>query len=45
MVYTSNPPQWDETWVCHSCKIKIDERIHGSMPLDYSWLKDYKEVK
>lgn len=43
-VYASNPPQWDETYVCHKCKVKRKERIHSvSSCLQYR-LDDYRDV-
>jgi hypothetical protein len=41
MIYASNPPQWDDTYVCHTCKIKVNKREYAP---NYSWLNDYKEV-
>ena len=43
MVYTSNPVQWDDVYVCHKCKEKITIREHGELPLDTSFLNNYPE--
>ena len=29
MIYTSNPPQWDDVYVCDKCKTKETIREHG----------------
>lgn len=42
--YTSNPVQWDETWVCDKCKIKHLEREHGQLPPDFSYTENYEKV-
>lgn len=28
-VYTSYPPQWDEVWICESCRVRKTVRVHG----------------
>jgi uncharacterized protein with PIN domain len=30
-VYETEPPTWDETWVCDNCKIKKKRRVHSQM--------------
>ena len=43
VIYTSYPPQWDETYACHTCKRKESKRVSGkNMFTDYSFLNDYK---
>lgn len=29
VIYTSNPAQWDETYVCDTCRTKKEIRVHG----------------
>ena len=44
IVFASNPPQWDITFVCHSCKVKKRVRIRGRdhvYPID---LSEYENV-
>ncbi len=41
IVYTSYPEQWDDTWVCHDCKVKHHERAIAELPPDDS---DYRAV-
>lgn len=45
-IYCSNPPQWDEVWVCHKCKLKRTIRIVGSGTLHNSKidLSEYLEI-
>jgi len=43
-VYTSNPVQWDDTYVCHRCKVRINKREHGALPPNYSWVDEYKKL-
>ena len=42
VVYTSYPAQWDDVYVCHNCKRKVNKREHGKRLPDYSYLEDYK---
>jgi hypothetical protein len=42
MVFLTYPVQWDDTYVCDSCKIKEKIGNRGEMPPDYSYLEDYK---
>ncbi len=44
IIYTSYPPQWDETWVCRGCKKKRVKRVYGESEPDYSWAKDYNNI-
>lgn len=44
MTYTSNPPQWDEVYVCHKCKTKKTVRVHAQLPPDDSYLDNYTEL-
>lgn len=44
IIYTSIPAQWDDTYVCDNCKVKINKRERGVMPTDYSYLSDYKSL-
>lgn len=42
----SNPPQWDEVWICRGCRLKktqhvIGERKQAGPPAD---LDQYKEI-
>ena len=41
IIYNSFPQQWDDTWVCHDCKVKHHERVMAELPTDYS---DYRAV-
>lgn len=41
-VYTSYPPQWDDTPVCHGCQIKKVIRRHGQLPPNMDYLDSYK---
>jgi len=38
MIYASNPPQWDELYICEKCKLKKTVRVHGTIDQreDYS---------
>ncbi len=45
LVYSSNPPQWDEVWICRTCKKKRTVRVYGELPEDYLWVRDYEEIK
>jgi hypothetical protein len=44
IVYTSYPPQWDVTYVCHKCKTKrtVREREEIDLSETSSW-RDYEE--
>jgi hypothetical protein len=44
LVYLSNPPQWDDVYVCDNCKTKKKIREYGTPIIDYSYLEDYKEI-
>jgi hypothetical protein len=44
IVLTSNPPQWDETWVCSACKLKKVVRVAGE-PYIKSDFRDYRQVR
>ncbi len=45
IVYISYPAQWDETWVCHGCRLrkKIRETISGE-PLN-NWMLTYDLIQ
>ncbi len=43
-VYTSYPPCWDETWVCHNCELKKTVREHGKLPDTPPDISDYEDV-
>lgn len=43
IIYTSYPEQWDDVYICESCKEKKTIREHGKLPPDYSFTKDYHE--
>ncbi len=43
-VMTSNPCQWDETFACLSCRVKLVKRMTDPEPFDYSFLKEYKDI-
>ena len=43
IVYTSNPAQWDDVYICENCKEKKTIREHGQLPLDYSFTNNYPE--
>ena len=44
ITYTSNPPQWDEVYVCDNCKTKKIIREHGIIydPTGGRNLEEYK---
>lgn len=45
MVFTSNPPQWDEVWVCHTDKIRLAVRVHGENVKDLAIdIAKYRDV-
>lgn len=44
VVYTGNPPQWDEVLVCHRCRVKKTVRVRDLPYADLSWLEDYREA-
>ena len=44
IIYTSYPKQWDDVHVCDECKIKINERRHGTLPPNFDYLKDYTQL-
>lgn len=44
MVLTSNPPQWDETWICPVCKIKKVVRVSAPL-VTHDYLEDYRSVQ
>lgn len=44
-VYCTHPPQWDETYVCHYCKIKTKIRMHQEIPFRSNDIDNYKEIK
>ena len=31
LTYTTDPPQWDDVYVCDACKTKEVVRVHGSI--------------
>lgn len=31
IVYASNPPQWDDVYICEECKTKHSVRVHWKM--------------
>lgn len=43
--YTSNPVQWDDVYVCDTCKIKKTIREHGAVydPTGGRNITEYKE--
>jgi hypothetical protein len=43
MVYLSNPPQWDEVYVCRHCETKETVREYGSLPPDNSFANNFIE--
>jgi NAD-dependent SIR2 family protein deacetylase len=45
LVYLSNPPQWDNVYVCDNCKTKKTIREYGEPIIDYSYLEEYEEIK
>lgn len=45
MVYTSNPVQWDNVYICRKDKVKKTVRVHANSPPDYSFVDNYEEVK
>jgi len=44
VVFTSDPPQWDEVWICEKCKVKRTVRV-CSNKWAYPEVSDYKELK
>ena len=46
-IYTSNPPEWDETNVCHKCRKKTVVRVHGEEVRfeNYDYLEDYEYIQ
>lgn len=46
IVYPTDPPQWDEIWVCHKCKLKKTIRVYGASTLDSREidLSEYHEI-
>ncbi len=44
IIYTSHPAQWDETYVCHHCRVKVAVRCMGKPHPDLSWLNGYEQV-
>jgi hypothetical protein len=48
VIYTSNPAQWDDVYVCHYCRKKRYIRKHGiatQLEKDREMVKDYEEIK
>jgi hypothetical protein len=45
VVYTTAPPQWDEVFVCHPCRIKKTVRQPGYPMSIPSLLDSYREVE
>lgn len=43
ITYTSYPAQWEDTYICESCKEKKTVREHGISQDDYSFIKKYPE--
>ena len=43
MVYTSNPPQWDDVYVCENCKIKKTVRVYGENLINQNY-NNFKEI-
>lgn len=41
-VMTTNPPQWDELFVCHQDKVKMAIRRHGEAQPHKPTLSDYE---
>jgi hypothetical protein len=44
IILTSWPVQWDDTYVCHECKIRKNVRVSGSTGPDYTFLGSYKTL-
>lgn len=44
IVYTSDPPQWDEVFVCHVCRVKKIVRVRLKQANKLDWLSLYEEV-
>lgn len=44
MVYTSNPVQWDEVYVCHPCKKRKTVRISAVAQPVQPNIQGYQEV-
>ena len=50
IVYTSYTACWDEVYACHSCRVKVTDRVYEKSEYeksepDVSWLATYEEVK
>ena len=43
LVYLTYPEQWDEVYICDTCKTKQTVREHSQLPPDYSYIKDYED--
>ena len=43
MRYLSYPTQWDDVYICESCKEKRTVREHDSLPPDFSFVNNFKE--
>jgi hypothetical protein len=44
IILDSFPPQWDETWICRSCKKERTIRVFGETA-DYSFVKGFKGIE
>lgn len=46
IVFSSLPPQWDDVYVCHACRVKKSIRVHSAAPrvVGLEFLRDYRDV-
>ncbi len=42
--YTTDPPQWDEVFVCHRDRVRLFVRRHGQATASISPWRDYEPI-